>query len=238
MHGSPSVSQLQTPPLPPRPSQQTGFGGSYGYSGVNGLGSNFSPFGNMYGSGSPYSSFGGYGGYGGGYGGYGGFNRFGSPQEQNYTTNSFVRQAEENSRVAFQSVESVVQAFGAVSMMMESTYFAVYNSFRAVIGVADQFSRVKTQLVQIFCTIALFRRLKWLFRKILILLRLREANISDEVWSEVATNALSDIFPDGDGGRKKSNWPIFVFITLTIGAPWLIWKALNSMANTAGKKVK
>lgn len=196
---------------------------------MNSMGSSMSPYGSSYSN--MYSSP--YGGLGGGFGGYG-MNRFGSQQGENYTTNSFVHQAEENSRIAFQSVESVVQAFGAVSMMMESTYLAVYNSFRAVLGVADQFSRVKTQLFQILCTVAFVRRLKWLLRKFMVLLRLRRANLPEDVWTEAATASLHDMLPDSDGIPKKSNWPIFVFVTLTIGAPWLIWKALSSMASNPG----
>jgi peroxin-13 len=43
-------------------------------------------------------------------------------------SNTFLRSAEESSRGAFQSIESVVHAFSAVSAMFESTYYAVYNS--------------------------------------------------------------------------------------------------------------
>lgn len=78
--------------------------------------------------------------------------------------NSFVRVAEESTRGAFQSIESVVQAFSAVSAMFESTYYAVFNSFRAVVGVADQFYRLKTHLSGIISAFALFRIIKYVYR--------------------------------------------------------------------------
>lgn len=85
---------------------------------------------------------------------------------------SFLRAAEENSRSAFQSIESVVGAFSAVSAMFESTYFAVYNSFRAVVGVADQFYRLKTQLTSILSAFALVRYFKYILRKLMRILKL------------------------------------------------------------------
>jgi peroxin-13 len=112
-----------------------------------------------------YSQPGGYGSFGTGYGSmynstmYGGYHTspFGGASAGGYgigNTNSFMRSAEESSRGAFQSIESVVHAFSAVSAMFESTYYAVYNSFRAVVGVADQFYRLKTHLSG-FCPLSL-----------------------------------------------------------------------------------
>ncbi len=93
-------------------------------------------------------------------------------------SNSFLRAAEENSRGAFQSIESVVGAFTAVAAMFESTYFAVYNSFRAVVGVADQFYRLKTQLSSILSAFALVRFFKYLIKKLMRFLRLaRSGNV-------------------------------------------------------------
>lgn len=48
-----------------------------------------------------------------------------------------------SSRAAFQSIEAVVMAFNGVSMMMGSTYEALAMSFRAVIGIVDQFGRMQ-----------------------------------------------------------------------------------------------
>lgn len=42
--------------------------------------------------------------------------------------------AEENSRPAFDSIQSLVNAVGGVAMMLENTFFALTSSFRAILG--------------------------------------------------------------------------------------------------------
>lgn len=48
---------------------------------------------------------------------------------------------------AFQSIEAVVTAVTSVANMLNSTQNAIYSSFRAVIGVVEQFSRLKSQVI-------------------------------------------------------------------------------------------
>lgn len=74
--------------------------------------------------------------------------------------------AEESSQPAFQSLESIVHAFGSISMMLDSTLNAVYSSFRAVLGMADQFSRMRTHLSKVFSALAIFRTAKWALHKL------------------------------------------------------------------------
>lgn len=130
------AAPVAPPPLPPRSYGNNNFGGQYnnntnfGYSPYSNssLFNNSNPY--YYGGNNNYSLFG--QNYGGG--------MYGRPYND-YQESDFVRLAEQNSRNAFQSVESVVYAFNSVSQMLESTLNAFYSSFRAVLGVADQFSR-------------------------------------------------------------------------------------------------
>ncbi|CAG2194145.1 PEX13 [Mytilus edulis] len=169
--------------------------------------------------------------YGGGYGGqYGG--SYGNGGEYN----GFARQAEENSRQAFQSVESIVNAFTSVSMMLDSTFQAVYNSFRAVVGVADNFSRLKHQLSSVFSAFALFKFIRYLYRKVLVLLRLRPNMETDEAWSQAAASAIP-LAGDGDS-PKKSTWPIMMFLAIIMGGPYLIWRLISSVTQTPGQEIK
>jgi peroxin-13 len=78
---------------------------------------------------------------------------------------SFSQMADESAASAFQSIESFVSAFGSISAMLDSTFHALYSSFRAVVGVADQLGRVK----QILSALAVFRFFKWVYRRILYL---------------------------------------------------------------------
>jgi peroxin-13 len=173
------------PPLPPRLAAQPssyamqtpaygGMGSYGGYSSMGGFGSGLgyggmSGYGGMggYGSyGGGYGSYGGnYGSYGGGYGSYGGgFNRFGS-QNPNDPENRFIQIAEDSSRSAFASIESLVGAIGNIAMMLDSTFFALTSSFRAILGVAANFGRLRSVFSQFWMSFALFRGLNWMFRK-------------------------------------------------------------------------
>ncbi|CAI5441299.1 unnamed protein product [Caenorhabditis angaria] len=225
------------PPLPPRPFEGTStqnplmssgygmggpFGGSYGYGGMGG---------GLYGAGM-YGA-GGYGGYGGGYGGYGGMH-YGGQNESN-----FARLAEEQSRGAFQSIESVVNAVSSVANMLNSTHNAVYSSFRAVIGVVEQFGRLKTQLSSVVISFALFRWIYKLWRSILVFLRLKPANYASSAelaWGEASQPYATDIL--GTSKSTTVNWPAALFWVVAIGGPWLIYKCVAQMVNAAEEKRK
>uniref|UniRef100_A0A914RJ24 Peroxin-13 n=1 Tax=Parascaris equorum TaxID=6256 RepID=A0A914RJ24_PAREQ len=121
------------PPVPPRPPLLM----SDVMSQHSIIGAPMNPYGIAYGygppySGTPYSSATVYGNYGCGV----------APMNS-----SFARLAEESSRGAFQSIEAVVTAVTSVANMLNSTQNAIYSSFRAVIGVVEQFSRLKSQVV-------------------------------------------------------------------------------------------
>ena len=227
----PSPASQRPPPLPSRPGAQRSGISSYGGYGTGlggyggGYGSMYSPYGgsSMFGSGM-------YGGYGSSFGGYG-MNSYGQGMSG---PGNFARMAEENSRQAFQSIESIVQAFGSVAMMLESTYSAVFNSFRAVIGVADHFSRLKTHLAQVFSALAVIRTLKWLYRKLLVLLRLHPGGLEEDVWESASKAGQEFLEKSAKGKTGKANWPIMLFFAVVIGGPWLIWKFLSSMSSSAG----
>ncbi|KAK9541927.1 hypothetical protein VZT92_001938 [Zoarces viviparus] len=210
----PPVLTRVVPPVPPRPVQQA-YRPSYGS-----VTSSYSPYGS--------SMYGGYGGgYGGGYsGGFGG--GFGAggysrlPHTEDVAPSRFVQQAEESSRGAFQSIESIVQAFGSVSMMLNATYSAVYNSFRAVLDVANHLTRLRSHLTSVFSTLALVRMLHYLYRRLQRLLGRRSDGDIDDLWAD--SDALATSAPGGD----VKSWPIFLFFAVVLGGPYLIWKLLSS----------
>ncbi|KAL3219623.1 hypothetical protein MRX96_030372 [Rhipicephalus microplus] len=173
----------QPPAVPPRPSQQPISGYGYGY------GSAISPYYSRYGYGAGTYGTGAYGygsglyGTGGLYGtsglyGMGGMYGAGG----SYGAGPLQQLADESTRGAFHSVEAVVQAFASVSMLLESTYQALYSSFRAVVGVADQFGRLKLHLAQTLSALALVRSLRWLFLRAWYMLRGRNG-MTEAAWS-------------------------------------------------------
>lgn len=180
------------PAVPPRPfSQQASPFNSYG-SGVGGMyggGGMSSMFGSGYGNslygsglgGGGYNSYGaGYNSYGGGYGGFGsgygsgygggmgmGYNRYGANGSVNPMDpeSRFIQIAEDSSRPAFQSIESLVSAIGNIAAMLDSTFFAITSSFRAILGVAANFGRLRGVFAQFWSTFAILRGLSWLYKK-------------------------------------------------------------------------
>ncbi|XP_027509538.1 peroxisome biogenesis factor 13 isoform X1 [Corapipo altera] len=217
--GQPAVARIP-PPILPRPSQPTGssslstFRPAYSGSFSPGYGSYGTSF---YGSYSPYSY---------GYGGLG-YNRFcadGLPPSR------FVQQAEESSRGAFQSIESIVHAFASVSMMMDATFSAVYNSFRAVLDVANHFSRLKIHFTKVFSAFALVRTIRYLYQRLQRLLGLRNSSENEDLWAESEGKVARVGLEDKMGNSAKS-WPIFLFFAVIMGGPYLIWKLLSTYSD-------
>uniref|UniRef100_UPI0037E9C206 peroxisome biogenesis factor 13 n=1 Tax=Semicossyphus pulcher TaxID=241346 RepID=UPI0037E9C206 len=205
----PPVLTRMAPPVPPRTVQQ-----AYrpSYSSFN---SSYSPYGSsIYGGYSPYS-------YGGGFG-LGGYGRL--PHTEEVAPSRFVQQAEESSRGAFQSIESIVQAFASVSMMLDATFSAVYNSFRAVLDVANHLTRLRAHLTRVLSAFALVRTLRYLYRRLQRLLG-RHSEVED-LWADSASDALTA--SRGTEDQTPKSWPIFLFFAVVLGGPYLIWKLLSS----------
>lgn len=173
----------------------------------------------------PYGGMGGaYGGMGGAYGGGGGYGTVDSP---------FLQQAEESTRSAFQSVESVVGAVSSISAMLESTYFAVHSCFRAILGVAQHFTRLRNYVFGIISAIALLHRLRYWLRKLLRLLRLRrnvERQQEEEVWEESALEQDRSLWLAASTSQNRI-WPAVLFFSIVFGVPWLLWRLLSALSS-------
>jgi len=174
------------------------------------------------------SSYNPYSMYGGGFYGGLGMNRFTSSSFGDSSPSGFVQQAELSSHQAFQSIESVVQAVVSIATMLESTFQAVYSSFRAVINVADHMSRLRAYFSRIISALAVLRTLRWLVSKLLIVLRLRQSLRTDEqLWSESSLDESTS--PNETVGFSHTNWPVILFFMITVGGPWILWKFLSSL---------
>lgn len=142
----------------------------------------------------------------------------------NATPTSFVRLAEQQARPAFETLESTLQAVSSVLMVLESAYFTISNSFRAVLSIVDQFGRLKVQLKRITEAFVLLRLLK---RAILCL---RAKLLGIEAASKV--DGADDCNESGD---RPMSWPVLLFLLVAIGGPFLVWKLISSMLNLNGK---
>lgn len=153
------------PPVPPKPyasASNTASMQSSMFSSPMGMFGN-----NFYGN----SMYGSYNGYGGG-GMMNPYCRYGGMYGNNYNNRDpfdpetrFIQLAEESSRPAFQSIESLVMAIGNIAAMLDSTFFALTSSFRAILGVAANFGQLRGVFAQFWSTFALIRGISWLYRK-------------------------------------------------------------------------
>ncbi|CAL9687405.1 unnamed protein product [Knipowitschia caucasica] len=228
---APPLLTRVAPPLPPRPAAQTYRPAYSSYSAPYGSSSFYSP---GYSSGySPYGYSSGFGsGLGSGFGsGLGAYGRLPLRPEE-VAPSRFVLQAEESSRGAFQSIESIVHAFASVSMMMEATFSAVYNSFRAVLDVANHFSRLRAHLTRVLSAFALVRTLRYLYRRLQRLLGRRGDCEANDLWAESASDALAGAAVGGTHEPPVKSWPIFLFFAVILGGPFLIWKLLSAATDT------
>ncbi|XP_073845238.1 peroxisomal biogenesis factor 13 [Musca autumnalis] len=245
-----NVRSLSAPPLPLAPST-FGTGGGYGasaygggYGGYGGGGYGFgSGFGGMGGYGGGYGSYGGgYGGYGGFGGGYGGLSRYGGGMNPMDPEARFIQLAEASSRPAFQSIESLVMAIGNIASMLDSTFFALTSSFRAILGVAANFGRLRGVFSQFWHTFALFRGITWLYRKLLYWLRLSNIDPSSESFKKAFAEALNETSAQ-QGAPKlprkgQSPWPVVAFLSFIFTAPYLIMKLLGTVSQTAQEEAR
>ncbi|KOC70222.1 Peroxisomal membrane protein PEX13 [Habropoda laboriosa] len=219
---SSNVQSGNPPPLPPRRAVQ-----------------NYSEFTNNQPFGSNY--YGGYGfGYGNqyrglnGYGGYGGFSSFGPYSNyNNYGTFSghsgdsesrFYQYVEESTRPTFQLIETVLHTFSSMTMLLESTYFALTNSFKAILSVAENFGKLRSTINQLFSTFALIRFIKWLYRKIIRSTGFQDQNsINDKLWDK----SLSKI--GGENVHNSSFWSGFLVLSVFFVIPYMIHKISSNI---------
>lgn len=228
-----------SPPLPPRPNMMyqssqsySPYGNSYGYGGLGGMGG-YGGFGGMGGMGG----YGGFNSYGGGYGGY----RPGFGSNPLDPETRFIQMAEESSRSAFQSIEQVVSMIGNIATMFDSTYFALTSSFRAVLGLAANFSQMRGFLANFFSTFTIFRHVIYWYRKLLYKAGLSRTNPTiqinlNEAFKDAEKVNSNDFFNSSQ--RNSSGLPMVLFVAFIFSAPYLIMKLFGSLMNTAVDNTK
>lgn len=179
------------------------------------------------GGGLGFNSFGGYGGgFRSGFGG--------NPLDPE---TRFIQAAEESSRSAFQSIEQVVSTIGNIATMLDSTYFALTSSFRAILGLAANFSQMRGFLSKFFSTFAIFRTIVWVYKKLLFMMGLSKTNPStvvnlNEAFKDAEKVNSGDFF-NTSSQQNSSGLPMVLFMAFVFSAPYLIMKLFGSLMNTA-----
>jgi peroxin-13 len=147
--------------------------------------------------------------------------------------------AEESSRGAFQSIESVVSTIGNIATMLDSTYFALTSSFRAILGLAANFSHLRGFFSRFFSTFAVFRTVVWCYKKLLYMIGLSKQNPSTQINlneafrdAEDKINSNSDFFNAASAQQNSSGLAMVLFLTFVFTAPYLIMKLFGSLMNS------
>ncbi|KAG5310622.1 PEX13 protein, partial [Acromyrmex insinuator] len=227
----PGQSSFQTgagavpPPLPPRQSAQS-------YLGYN----DYRPYGSNYGYGS-YGSYGygGYRGYGGSFGSYIPYsgNSYGQiGGHSGDVENRFQQYAEESTRSTFRIVETVLHTFSSITMLLESTYFALTNSFRAILSVADNIGRLRSTIGQLLSTFALIRVMKWIYRRILFTLGLQTQNaVVEDLWQQSVSQLTNgEQTPITTATNERiSPWMNILLLGVFVAIPYLIHKITSNI---------
>jgi peroxin-13 len=146
---------------------------------------------------------------------------------------NFSQLALDESRSAFSSIETVIQTFRSISWMLESTFTSVYSSFRAVTDVFEHFARMRTEISTIYPLVLFWRLIKYLYHRLLRLLRLRQSlpGSSEETWSAIYQSLQSNASPSSNGSTRAASSHLLValFFLVTFGTPMLMMKILNSI---------
>lgn len=160
-------------------------------------------------------------------------NAFGAGGSANLT-----QMVESQLRPGFDSIYSIVQAFSSVSMMLESTYFALQNTVRAAVGMADQFTRIGTQLRSLLLAFPLLAWLRKYVKRILFWLGVIKVN-PNNVWKAMQKQAEAAERQQNplSGPRPNASWPMLLFFAVAIGGPLLIWRLLRSIFNVQQSKI-
>ncbi|ORX99997.1 hypothetical protein K493DRAFT_299088 [Basidiobolus meristosporus CBS 931.73] len=210
-----------------------GYGSGYG---TSGYGSGYSNYGSRYGGygggmygssgyggyGGYSSGYGSYGGYGGGYGGYGsryGYGNMGMGMGPNGPEGpGLLNTVESTVQPTFQAIDSIVNAFGGIAHMLESTFMATHSSFMAMVGVVDQFGRLRSHLGQVLSVFALIRTVRNLFYRMVGKkppVNPDELNVTDF---------------SGFEQKKSSKRPVIIFLLVVLGIPFLMHRLIMSLA--------
>ncbi|KAK2584383.1 hypothetical protein KPH14_006768 [Odynerus spinipes] len=199
------------PPLPPR--QSTGYN-EYRPGYLNSYGG-YGSMNNYYRGYNNYGSFGGYMGYPNS--SYNNCGYMGGPSGD--IESRLTQYVEDSTRSTFHTLETILQTFSSITMLLESTYFAITNCFKAILSVAESVGRLRSTIGQLLSTFALIRFLKWIYRKVTSMIGMRNENpVEEELWQR----SLVDVVR-GEG-NTTSSWPGFVLLSISLIIPYLIHK--------------
>ena len=139
---------------------------------------------------------------------------------------SLTQTLESTTQHTFQLLHSIVQTFGGVAQMLESTFMATHSSFFAMVGVIDQFGQLRNALGSV---LGLFGLLRWL--KESITGRPAAGGLNNEFRDFVNGRPIQG--PQGPPGPKASKKPLIIFLLAIFGVPYAMVKLIRVLQERA-----
>jgi peroxin-13 len=194
-------------------------------------------YGGMYGGLGTYGGMG-YGGMGS-YGGYGGYGMMGNgmgmmgpnglPLDPSAGP-SLTQTLESTTQNTFALLHSIVQTFGGVAQMLESTFMATHSFFFAMVGVIDQFGQLRNALGSV---LGLFGLVRWMKD----LLTGRRSTAGGHEMQGEFTDFINGRPVQGSNPQPKANKKLMiVFLVAIFGIPYAMSKLVKLLAARAAQQ--
>jgi peroxin-13 len=131
---------------------------------------------------------------------------------------------ESTTQHTFALLHSIVQTFGGVAQMLESTFAATHSSFFAMIGVIEQFGHLRNALGSVLGLFGLVRWLRDIFSG-------RTQATSDGLRSEFTEFIHGrPVIPDSssrNNAPRPSKKPLLIFLLAIFGIPYAVSRLIK-----------
>ncbi|KAJ7652208.1 Peroxin 13, N-terminal region-domain-containing protein, partial [Mycena rosella] len=142
---------------------------------------------------------------------------------------SLTQTLESTTQHTFTLLHSIVQTFGGVAQMLESTFMATHSSFFAMVGVIDQFGHLRNALGSV---LGLFGLMRWM-REVLTGVPAGRAGMQGEFREFVNGRPVQSPHPQGPPAPKASKKPLIIFLLAIFGIPYAMTKLVQILNERA-----
>ncbi|THV07047.1 hypothetical protein K435DRAFT_788823 [Dendrothele bispora CBS 962.96] len=126
----------------------------------------------------------------------------------------------------FTLLHSIVQTFGGLAQMLESTFMATHSSFFAMVGVVDQFSQLRNALGSV---LGLFGLVRWM-RDTITGNKTPSAPGGMQNEFRQFVNGRPVAGPPGPPAPRPSKKPLIIFLLAMFGIPYAMSKLIKLLA--------
>lgn len=143
-----------------------------------------------------------------------------------YQEHRVIRILEEKSRPTFQSIESFVIAISNIATMLDSTFFALTSSFKALLAMTANFVHLRKVFSRLWTSFALLRWIRKIYTRLLLWLQLTKTNTSADIF-EGAYNLSTNVQELTHGTNNGTSKSVVLFLCFIMAAPFLLLKLFS-----------